>query len=488
MQSNSKGAVSAGSIEATKAGIEMLERGGNAFDAAVATQFAAFVSEPLLTGVAGAGLATIRKSNGEVFQIDFFSTMPGLGQPNLSPNLRKMSKVEINFGPTTQRFDIGIGSVATPTMMDGISYLINEHCSLDKKTLVQPALNVIKSGAVVTAGFERVLELLWPIVTQSKSMMDIFSINNRPLRSGDRFHFWDIEDTLKQYSQRNAQFWSADLKIELNNLTKNNSLLTAADIEEYETLINKLQGHKTSCGEVYIPQKPSIGGVIIKSSLRELQSKKIRKFGPVIKLLSALKQGQLQSEIETPSWYDETAGYTTHLSTIDRAGNSCGITSSLGETAGVMIPNTGIILNNFLGEKDVAPSIATRTAGKRLLTMCAPIIYVQNENTFVMGSGGSSRISSAIINGLEYAEQGLSLDEIVNSPRCHYQENEIHLEIHNRSNLEEIEKEIKELFDMPIRVHPKDNMFFGGLNSVSLQDGIFFACGDYRRSGVGIVA
>ena len=71
--------------------------GGNAFDAAVAAQFAAFVSEPLLTGVAGAGIATFRKSNGDVFQLDFFSTMPGLTHTNPSPRLREMSKVEINL-------------------------------------------------------------------------------------------------------------------------------------------------------------------------------------------------------------------------------------------------------------------------------------------------------------------------------------------------------------------------------------------------------
>ena len=70
MRRNSIGAVSAGSIEAARAGIEMLEMGGNAFDAAVAAQFTAFVSEPLLTGVAGAGMATLKKSNGDSMKMN----------------------------------------------------------------------------------------------------------------------------------------------------------------------------------------------------------------------------------------------------------------------------------------------------------------------------------------------------------------------------------------------------------------------------------
>ena len=151
-----KGAVAGGSQATVDAGVWALRQGGNAVDAAIASTLMAGVAEPLLSGLAGAGLATVRYE-GEVYCVDFFANMPGLGASNTTQAI--MDEVRINFGPTTQRFFVGLGSAAIPGVPWGMWELQQRFGRLNMTDLVAPAAKAAEDGVPVTAGFARVCEL-----------------------------------------------------------------------------------------------------------------------------------------------------------------------------------------------------------------------------------------------------------------------------------------------------------------------------------------
>jgi gamma-glutamyltranspeptidase/glutathione hydrolase len=194
-------------------------------------------------------------------------------------------------------------------------------------------------------------------------------------------------------------------------------------------------------------------------------------------------QGLLDTRFK--SWGGEgsgpTCGYTTHLSVVDEHGNAVALTSSLGETSGEVVPGTGILLNNFLGEEDVNPAGGDPEPGQRLMTMCCPTMMERNERIYVMGSGGSSRIRSAVLHGIYYlVDHHLEPQEVVRAPRCHLEGGALHLETPGRpiGTLEELSKSVSDIrsFDGP-------SVFFGGLHLSSVRDGLFSGGGDARRSG-----
>ena len=162
----------------------------------------------------------------------------------------------------------------------------------------------------------------------------------------------------------------------------------------------------------------------------------------------------------------------------------------MGESCGSVIPNTGLILNNFLGEEDVCPDFIKGNAGKRLMTMCTPTISTTSDSICVMGSGGSTRIRSAILSGLvELYWKKQNLNETIYSPRYHVEPGIVQLEMHGRNKSpDEILSWIHSLDEFTnhkIEYFEEPSMFFGGLHSVRKTKSKFEAIGDLRRDGIG---
>jgi gamma-glutamyltranspeptidase/glutathione hydrolase len=174
-------------------------------------------------------------------------------------------------------------------------------------------------------------------------------------------------------------------------------------------------------------------------------------------------------------------GLTTHISTVDESGGAVSITHSLGETCGEMVDGTGMLVNNFLGEADVNPPSLGRPPGSRLITMCCPSIIERGHDVFALGSGGSSRIPTAVLHGALYlVDHHLSAAEAVAGPRTHLESGQLHVETDGRSaaTIAVVEGAWPDLirFDGP-------NMFFGGLHMAGIERGAFTGAGDHRRSG-----
>jgi gamma-glutamyltranspeptidase/glutathione hydrolase len=200
----------------------------------------------------------------------------------------------------------------------------------------------------------------------------------------------------------------------------------------------------------------------------------------------------LTSDFDGGFWRSQL-GFTTHISTYDAEGNAVGITSSLGETAGLSVGSMGLLLNNFLGEEDVAPSNCMPPIGERLYTMCSPslleIEHPGGVQGYILGSGGSSRIRSVIVQGILYLTQGLlglggPIDEIVRAPRIHLEDGKLRLETFARpaGTVEQVRAACARAGN-ELLLFDDLNLFFGGLHMASGGVLGLQGAGDPRRSG-----
>ena len=125
------GVISAGDVQTAAAGAEILKNGGNAVDAAVAATFVSFIAEIGVVHLGGSGVAQVFMPGNDIqagnsIVYDFFSTMPGIGRTQL-PEALDFEKVIVDFGPTTQEFYLGRGSVAVPGNIAGLCMLAEKH-------------------------------------------------------------------------------------------------------------------------------------------------------------------------------------------------------------------------------------------------------------------------------------------------------------------------------------------------------------------------
>ena len=180
---------------------------------------------------------------------------------------------------------------------------------------------------------------------------------------------------------------------------------------------------------------------------------------------------------------------TTHISTIDRDGNTVSFTSSNGETCGQLWPSTGFTVNNFLGEEDIHPlGFHQGPAGAPLRTMMTPSLMVGPSGGVVaLGTGGSNRIRTAMLQVLAFLiDEGLGLEEAILQPRIHVEGHTVQAEDTGQGEayLKAICGTNRELARFTGR-----HLYFGGVHSVGLRaDGTIEAVGDPRRVGVGRVA
>jgi gamma-glutamyltranspeptidase/glutathione hydrolase len=178
---------------------------------------------------------------------------------------------------------------------------------------------------------------------------------------------------------------------------------------------------------------------------------------------------------------------TSHISVIDADGNVAALTSSNGEGCGTLLPDTGIMLNNMLGEEDLNPDGFHRwRTDRRLSSMMAPTVVEHRDYTIATGSGGSNRIRSAILQVLiKLIDRGWAVEEAVNSPRIHLEGGQLSVE---PGCDEQALAGLEQAF--PGCDHWQElNLFFGGAHTVvhHHREHRFSGAGDRRRGGVCLV-
>lgn len=516
------GMIAAGDPQTVQAGAEILRRGGNAIDAAVAAAFASLVGELMLVNIGGGGIATLHLAKtGENIAVDFFADMPST--PFSAPT-SDFKEIEIDFGDAKQSFYIGRASVAVPGVVAGLCHLADTHGTLPLCELLKPAIALAENGSVVSPAQEYVAILLHGIFTDTPSAARVFTPHGHSAHAGELIHVPHLADTLRQLADYGADyFYRGTLAHQIvTDQQAHGGLMTAADLENY--CVRRTDPIKIAYRgfTILLPPPSSVGGVLIaftlkllsRQNLHMLKPDNVRRYRILAEAfrLTNLARADLRlddagvteflDELHIDKWAktldaildnsvmapdDPAAPHcprdTTHISVMDGTGNVASITTSAGESAGFFVPETGVLLNNMLGEIDLHPNgFHSAAPGSRLQTMMSPAIVLKDGlPVLAVGSGGSTRIRSAIVQVLSNVLDGhLPLTEAVAFPRLHFEMNTLQLEGGTSPAV------IRSLSALGYHVNLWNgkNMYFGGVHSVEIWEGICQAVGDARRGGV----
>jgi gamma-glutamyltranspeptidase/glutathione hydrolase len=519
-----KGAVAAGHPRTAEAGARMLADGGNAVDACVAAAFAAWVTESPLTGPGAGGFALVRPGDGRPPRIaDFFVATPGLGLPQ-APGA-EMHAVDVGFGgdsETTQVFRIGEGSCAVPGAAAGLAAVHEAYGSLPWAELLQPAIELAREGVELSrpqAHLHAILDLILRHAPEGKRLY------SRPdgarLQPGDVLRLPDLGDTLTRIAADGADIlYRGDLAREVAaTVAAGGGKLTSDDLAAYRVVWRRPVRVSYLEHEVVSNPPPSSGGILIAYGLALLErvgggepgsaeslaalaevmreqtrarsdpfATQLHRGGLAQQLLSedGVASAVARIEASLPGRPEQTpASGTTHVSAVDEAGNAASLSSSTGSGSGVIVPGTGVHLNNMLGEYDLVAG-APASSGRRLTSMMAPTIVVGPDGPrLVVGSAGSVRLRGAIMQVIAHVVgKGLGVAAAIDHPRLHVDEPHVHCE----GGFDAGELERLEGMGYDVVRWRRRNLFFGGTNAVEvLPGGELAAAGDARRGGAGIV-
>ena len=513
MTGNQRGAIAAGHPLTVEAGLEMFRLGGNAFDAAIAAMFASWVTEPALTSPGGGGFCLAHPQSGDNILFDFFTQTPKVKRPQAESDFYP---VMVDFGGVQQEFHVGLGAIATPGSLDGALHIHKRLGRLPLTEIAAPAIQFARNGVAISPFQHYVLELLEPILTASPAMKSVYEPQGQLLGVGDICVMRDLANALEFVVEEGAiALREGDIaQLVVKDCREHGGHLTLDDLQQYRTIERQPLAVNYRGRTLLSNPPPSFGGTLIAFCLKLLERVDMQSLGfgsqaHLEVLATAMRQTVLArsdrlndriqregiaEEFLAPELLDIYAagmanpasklGSTTHISAIDRDGNAASITASNGEGSGYAIPGTGIMLNNMLGEDDLNPDGFHRwPPDVRMSSMMAPTIVLhRGQPEFVLGSGGSKRIRTAIAQAISnLVDFGMSVERAVSSPRLHWDEGKLNVE----PGFEDFDPE--RLADvLGDRIVPWDNqnMFFGGVHTVaSGRDGQFSGAGDGRRDG-----
>ncbi len=500
--SSNRGIVATGHPLVSEAALQMLKIGGNAFDAAVAAGFAGAIAEPALTSLGGGGFLLAKPKDGEATLFDFFVDTPGKGRPldNLEPNF---FPVTIQFPGSTQEFNVGLGSVAVPGNLKGFLHVHKKLGSLSLKEIVKPAIQMAREGVVLNSHQAYFLNMLRPIMVVTEASKQIFEPNGKYVQEGDLLKNPELASFLERIAEENSAdiFYKGEIADRIAaDMDAGNGLLTKKDLAEYEVKEREPLKVQYKNYLLLTNPPPSFGGVLIRLALEILDRLPLDnlKWGSPEHLLAvALAQREVDSlrsddchsllELERIKKAEQAANYikrrlwskgTTHVSIADGYGNVASMTTSNGEGSGYIVPGTGIMLNNMMGEDDLHPEgFHSSEPGHRVSSMMSPSLLLdKNKVRLVLGSGGSKRIRTAIVQVLlNYVDFGLDIEKSVKSPRLHWDGKKLQVEPgYERSSLIPLEKEFE------VNLWDRLDVYFGGVHAVEPQGS---GCGDPRRGG-----
>jgi gamma-glutamyltranspeptidase / glutathione hydrolase len=509
-----RGAVAAGHPLTAKAGARVLREGGNAVDAAVAAVLTSFATESPLTGIGAGGFMLIHTATEDVL-CDFFVEMPGRGGTGRRSDL---VPVEILFDGTPQVFNVGAASCGVPGTATGLAAVLSRFGSAPLADLAAPAARLARDGVEVNEQQAYLHELLEWILTAEPECRALYAPEGRILRAGDRFRFPALGDALERLAAEGPDpIYRGEVAAALAGwVLDRGGTLGAEDLDAYEPAWREPVRARFGGREILSNPPPSAGGILIAFTLAALE----RTGADLERVVAAMEEAQatrtedfhrglyepgFAARLLAPERIEAAAariaggggpaaagvdgpadrlGSTTHISVLDRDGNAASVTCSNGTGSGVVVPDTGVHLNNMLGEEDLNPLGFHRLEpGLRMPSMMAPSIVLRGgEVEMVLGSGGSNRIRSAILQAvLALIVDGTAAAEAVAAPRVHFEAGAVQAEPGvDPEALHRLERHGYE-----VARWARLNWFFGGVHAVTrdLASGAVSGGGDPRRGG-----
>lgn len=499
------GAVAAGHEVTAAAAAELLEDGGNAFDAVLAALWAACVAEPVLASPGGGGFLTAR-AGGTTRVFDFFVQTPRRRRRRADIDFRE---VHVDFGGVTQAFHIGMGAAAAPGFIPGLFAVHARLGRVPMTRIAEPAIRAAREGVRVSAFQAYLFGVVEPILTDTRDAAALFAGARGLLREGEVLRNPRLADALDALAREGVRLATQGEIAQAMARQSDDAggHLTADDIRFHETHTRKPVMAAAGGWRLALAPPPSTGGVMVALGLDRLNASHARQRVPAPDIAATLlwmngvradHGGDPDALLAFREGREARAGHaprayrgTTHVSVVDGQGNAVAATVSNGEGCGAPVPGCGFMLNNMLGEEDINPDGFHRwPENMRLSSMMAPIVAHDEEGrVLAMGSGGSNRIRSALLQTALLVGRGAHPEDAVLHPRLHVEgvrgDKASPTTLSYEAGWPEAECEaMAREFDI-VEPWAAPNMFFGGVHMV-MRDArnTLEGTGDPRRAGV----
>ena len=444
-------AVAAGHPATVAAGIEILEEGGSAADAAVAACLASCVAETVMTGLLGGGHA-IHWDGSDAWSLDCFVDVPsGTGAPPV--------ELHVPFGEELVHYAVGPGTCAVPGLPRGLGALHARFGRLPWARLVEPALALARTGVPMPPAHAACLAMLAPVFTMQPDGARIYAPAGRPLATGELLDQPGLARALELLADEGPSGAYVGSIAEALVSGVEGVAVSPADLKRYEHRWERpaevgWAGHRflTRAGLSGIPETLSRLPL-----LRELDD--------------TTRVHVLLAALEGPG----AEGHTTNLATADADGNACVFTSSLGLGTGDFLPGLDLQLNSMLGEVDL--HLGPLAPGARMHSMMAPSLALDGAGlALAIGAAGGTRLRTALVGvAAGILDEGLDPVEAVGLPRFHRAGDVVNAE----PGVDERALTELEAAGLHVRRWPAQHHYFGGVSLLARAG----AAGDPRRSG-----
>jgi gamma-glutamyltranspeptidase / glutathione hydrolase len=470
---------------ASRAGVEVMQAGGNAVDAAVATGFALAVVHPPAGNIGGGGFMLIRMADGKTHFLDYRETAPSAATPDMYLDTKGNVIEDSSL--------VGYKSIGVPGSVAGMVYAERKFGKLKLKQVMAPAIRLAREGYALTWGEARDMQYESHLGEFAESRR-VFQRDGNYYKSGEVFRQPDLARTLERIAENPDDFYHGALARELAAaIQKGGGILTAADLAKYEVKEREALHGNYRGYEIISAPPPSSGGAVLIEALNILEGFDLARLGrtaqafhltteayrraffdraefmgdpdfvkvPVAQLTDKKyaaawrdtidpDHASASKELKRPAIFSELKEYaqgsspqlpiesphTTHFSVVDADGDAVSVTTTINDWFGsrVTADGLGFLLNDEMD--DFAAKVGVPNSdgliqgaanavgpGKRPLSSMTPTIVVHNgQLAMVLGSPGSSKIITTVANAIMgVVDYGLNIQEAVDAPRFHNQ-------------------------------------------------------------------
>nr|WP_241634818.1 gamma-glutamyltransferase [Fusobacterium gastrosuis] len=453
--------VSTARYEASKIGLDVLKQGGNAIDAAVAVGFALGVCEPQSSGIGGGGFMIIRfAKTGETKFIDFREIAP----KKSTPDMWILDKDGNVIGDEKEH---GGKSIGVPGAVKGFLYALDKYGNLNRKDVIQPAVDLANNGYKVSAIMNMDMNNELKLIQQYPETAKIYLKDNKPYNVGDTLKNPDLAKTMEKIIKDGEKaFYEGEIaEAIVKSTNKANGIMSLEDLKNYDIRVNEPVSGTYRGYEILTSAPPSSGGAHIIQILNILENYNLKdipagstkfyhllsesmkmafadraKFmgdtefikiplkGVIDKdyaktLKDKIDMTKSQDYSEGDPWKFESKD-TTHYSIIDKEGNIVAVTNTVNGVfaSGVVAEGTGILLNNEMDDFDTGHGKANSIEAfkKPLSSMSPTIILKDGKPVASLGGLGAQKIitgiAQVIIQLIDYEKD---IQEAIDFPRIH---------------------------------------------------------------------
>jgi gamma-glutamyltranspeptidase/glutathione hydrolase len=523
------GMVAAAHPLASQVGVEILKKGGNAVDAAVATAFALGVVEPNASGLGGGGFILVYNAKTKaVTAIDYREMAPLKATADMYPMTPDGKVVD-------KEAEMGHKAVAIPGTLAGLSLALKQHGTMSLKEVMAPATRIAEEGYTVSKTLNAMMKDNFEKLTKYPAAAAVYLKDGLPYEAGDKLVLKDLAKSYRLIAEKGPDvFYKGEIAdaIEKEMKASGKGLISKADLAAYKPAIRTPVRGTYRGYEIISMAPPSSGGTHVIEILNILEGFNMTRIGyqtpeslhvmaeamkrafadrakymadtdfvkvPIAGIISKDYAAELRKGISMNGVGTKIppgnplpfvgSGGTSHLSVIDKQGNIVALTQTINFFfgSGVLVPGTGIMLNDEMDDFNPQPGTSNSIEPrKRPLSSMTPTIMLKDGKPFMsLGSPGATRIISAltqiIVNVVDFR---MNIQDAIDAPRIHCMTGDIFME----SRIPKATQDSLAAMGHKLNVRGAVDLYFGGAQAVMIDrsSGKLYGAGDPRRDGVAV--